>query len=57
VNTSFKWGPIMSTTFTQMEDGFGKSTGGSGTLAQVLASTQSQTVATMKSQGFSVTSG
>ena len=32
VNTSFKWGPIMSTTFTQMEDGFGKSTSGSGTL-------------------------
>lgn len=57
VNTSFKWGPIMSTTFTQMEDGFGKSTSGSGSLAQVLTSTQSQTVATMKSQGFTVTSG
>ena len=54
VNTSFQWGPIMSTTFTQMADGFGKSTGGSGSLAQVLTSTQSQTVSTMKSQGFSV---
>jgi hypothetical protein len=40
-----------------MADGFGKTTGGSGTLSQVLASTQSQTVATMKKQGFSVKSG
>ena len=47
----------MSTTFTQMQDGFGKAAGGSGTLAQILTSTQSATVATMKSQGFSVTSG
>lgn len=57
VNTSFQWGPIMSTTFTQISDGFGKAAGGSGTLAQVLTSAQSQTVATMKSQGFSVASG
>jgi multiple sugar transport system substrate-binding protein len=57
VNTSFQWGPIMSTTFTQISDGFGKASSGSGTLAQVLTSTQSQTIATMKSQGFSVTSG
>jgi multiple sugar transport system substrate-binding protein len=57
VNTSFQWGPIMNTTFTQMQDGFGKVTGGSGTLAQVLASTQSQTISTMKKQGFSVQSG
>jgi multiple sugar transport system substrate-binding protein len=57
VNTSFQWGPIMSTTFTQISDGFGKAASGSGTLSQVLTSAQSQTVATMKSQGFSVTSG
>jgi len=57
VNTSFQWGPIMSTTFTQMADGFGKSTGGSGSLSQVLSSTQSQTVATMKKQGFTVKAG
>jgi multiple sugar transport system substrate-binding protein len=57
VNTSFQWGPIMSTTFTQMQDGFGKATGGSGTLAQQLTTTQSETVSSMKSQGFSVTSG
>jgi multiple sugar transport system substrate-binding protein len=57
VNTTFQWGPIMNTTFTQMSDGFGKATGGSETLAQVLASTQSQTIATMKSQGFSVKPG
>jgi multiple sugar transport system substrate-binding protein len=58
VNTSFQWGPIMNTTFTQMQDGFGKSAGStSGSLAQVLTSTQSQTITTMKKQGFSVKSG
>jgi multiple sugar transport system substrate-binding protein len=57
VNTTFQWGPIMNTTFTQMADGFGKVTTSSGSLAQVLSSTQSQTVATMKNQGFSVKSG
>jgi len=57
VNTSFQWGPIMNTTFTQMADGFGKAASGSSTLAQVLAATQSQTVSTMKQQGFSVKSG
>jgi multiple sugar transport system substrate-binding protein len=55
VNTSFQWGPIMNTTFTQMADGFGKATSSSsGNLGQVLSSTQSQTIATMKTQGFSV---
>jgi multiple sugar transport system substrate-binding protein len=57
VNTSFQWGPIMSTTFTQMTDGFGKAASGSSTLAQVLTATQSETVSTMKAQGFSVKSG
>jgi multiple sugar transport system substrate-binding protein len=57
VNTSFQWGPIMSTTFTQLSDGFGKAAAGSGTLAQMLTATQSQTVAAMKTQGFSDTSG
>jgi multiple sugar transport system substrate-binding protein len=57
VNTSFQWGPIMSTTFTQMQDGFGKATSGSSTLTQVLASTQSQTIASMRQQGFSVKPG
>jgi multiple sugar transport system substrate-binding protein len=57
VNTSFQWGPIMSTTFTQMQDGFGSATSGSSTLSQVLASTQTQTINSMKQQGFSVTAG
>jgi X-X-X-Leu-X-X-Gly heptad repeat protein len=47
----------MNTTFTQMQDGFGKATSGSGTLSQVMSSTQSQTISTMKKQGFSVQSG
>jgi multiple sugar transport system substrate-binding protein len=57
VNTSFQWGPIMSTTFTQMQDGFGNVSTGSSTLGQVLASTQSQTMNSMKQQGFSVKAG
>jgi multiple sugar transport system substrate-binding protein len=57
VNTSFQWGPIMNTTFTQLADGFGKATGGSSTISQALAATQSQTISTMKQQGFSVKSG
>jgi multiple sugar transport system substrate-binding protein len=57
VNTTFQWGPIMSTTFTQMQDGFGNATSGKSTLNQVLTSTQSQTVSSMKQQGFSVKSG
>ena len=57
VNTSFQWGPIMSTTFTQMADGFGSATSGSSTLNQVLSSTQSQTINSMKQQGFSVKAG
>ena len=52
-----RWGPIMNTTFTQMQDGFGKATGSSGSLSQVLSSTQSQTIAAMKKQGFSVKAG
>jgi multiple sugar transport system substrate-binding protein len=57
VNTSFQWGPIMSTTFTQMSDGFGGATSGKSTLNQVLTSTQSQTIGSMKQQGFSVKAG
>jgi multiple sugar transport system substrate-binding protein len=57
VNTSFQWGPIMSTTFTQMQDGFGAATSGSSTLSKVLAATQSQTIAAMQKQGFSVKPG
>jgi hypothetical protein len=47
----------MSTTFTQMADGFGSATGGSSTLNKVLSSTQSQTINSMKQQGFSVKAG
>ncbi len=57
VNTNFQWGPIMSTTFTQIADGFGNLANGSTTVAKVLASAQSQTVSAMKSQGFSVKAG
>ena len=54
VNTNFRWGPIMSTTFTQLGDAFSKAAAGSGTLSSALSDTQSQTLSTMKQQGFSV---
>lgn len=57
VNTNFQWGPIMSTTYTQMGDAFSKVTGGTGTLAAALSTAQSQTVSTMNQQGFSVKAG
>jgi len=51
------WGPVMSQTFTQMADGFAKSVTGGPSLGAVLQSVQSQTLALMKSQGFSVRAG
>jgi multiple sugar transport system substrate-binding protein len=57
VDTSFRWGPIMSTTFTQLGDAFSGATSGKGTLSSALVSTQSQTLSTMKQQGFSVKAG
>lgn len=57
VNTNFQWGPIMSTTFTQLADGFGNLSSGSTTVAKVIDQTQSETLAAMKSQGFSVKAG
>lgn len=56
VNTNFRWGPIMSTTFTQLGDGFSKAASGSGTLQSALSAAQSQTLSTMKQQGFAVKS-
>jgi multiple sugar transport system substrate-binding protein len=57
VNTSFLWGPVMSTTFTQLNDAFAKATTGSGTLADAVNTTQSSTISTMKQQGFTVAAG
>ena len=57
VNNNFKWGPVISSTFTELGDNFTKATAGSGTLSAALAQTQSQTIAAMKQQGFSVTAG
>jgi multiple sugar transport system substrate-binding protein len=57
VDTSFKWGPLMSTTFTEMGDAFTKATNGTGTLTSALSSAQAQTISTMKQQGISVKAG
>jgi multiple sugar transport system substrate-binding protein len=57
VNTSFEWGPLMSTTFTQIQDNFASAMSGSGQLSGALSRSQSQTITTLKQKGFSVRSG
>ncbi|MST32376.1 extracellular solute-binding protein [Acidimicrobiaceae bacterium USS-CC1] len=57
VNTNFRWGPIMSTTFTQLGDAFSAAAAGSGTLSSALSKAQSETLSTMKQQGFAVKAG
>ncbi|MBW8076768.1 MAG: extracellular solute-binding protein, partial [Gallionella sp.] len=57
VNTNFEWGPIMSTTFTELGDAFTTASTGNGTLQSALAKTQSQTISAMHQQGFSVKAG
>lgn len=57
VNTNFLWGPLMSTTFTQLNDAFAKATTGTGTIGSAVSAAQASTVTSMKQQGFSVITG
>ena len=51
--TTWQWGPTMPAVYTAMQDLTGKLTSGE-TVSQALDTTQSQTVADMKKQGYSV---
>ena len=54
VDTTFQWGPIMTTTYTQLADGFGPVLNGNGTFGAVIDKVQGQTTDAITQQGLSV---
>ncbi|MEU3483756.1 hypothetical protein ACI2LO_28375 [Streptomyces sp. NPDC033754] len=48
------WGPLMTSTVTDLNDGLGKAWTGKGTIAQALSDAQDSTVAEMRKQGLAV---
>ncbi|WP_423923821.1 ABC transporter substrate-binding protein [Frigoribacterium sp. 2-23] len=50
----FTWGPTMTQTYSDVSDGFGSATTGSGTLASALADGQTKTIAALKAQSIPV---
>lgn len=55
VQTGWTWGPVMTKTASDLDDGLGKAWSKQGqTIAGALADTQAKTIAELKSQGLSV---
>ncbi|MFI1960945.1 ABC transporter substrate-binding protein [Streptomyces althioticus] len=54
VNSSWTWGPLMTRTAADLNDGLGKAWAGKGTLAGALEATQRATVNEMRKQGLEV---
>ena len=54
IDTSWQWGPTMTQTSGDIGDGLGAVEKGGRTLAQMLTTTQADTVAQLKTQGLSV---
>ncbi len=54
VSTGWTWGPVMTKTTADLDDGLGKAWAGKGTLADALRTTQDKTVAELKNQGLQV---
>ncbi|GAA4676523.1 ABC transporter substrate-binding protein [Frondihabitans cladoniiphilus] len=50
----FTWGPTMTQTYSDVSDGFGSATTGSGTLSSALESGQTKTIAALKAQSIPV---
>jgi multiple sugar transport system substrate-binding protein len=55
VDQTFTWGPTMTQTYTDLQDGFGKALNGSGTLSDALTTADKKTVDNLKSQSIPVT--
>ncbi|MFF9753904.1 ABC transporter substrate-binding protein [Streptomyces sp. NPDC014344] len=54
VNSSWTWGPMMTRTSADLNDGLGKAWAGKGTLAGALSTAQQATVSEMEKQGMEV---
>ncbi|MFD4264145.1 sugar ABC transporter substrate-binding protein, partial [Streptomyces sp. NPDC058534] len=54
VNSSWTWGPLMTKTAADLNDGLGKAWAGKGTIADALGTAQDKTVGEMKKQGLQV---
>jgi multiple sugar transport system substrate-binding protein len=54
VDKSFAWGPTMTSTYSDLADGFGQALNGRGTLGQAIDQAQQKTVQDMKQQSLQV---
>ncbi|WP_214411563.1 ABC transporter substrate-binding protein [Sphaerisporangium fuscum] len=54
VNSGWTWGPVMTKTAADLNDGLDKAWAGKGTLADALRTAQDKTVAELRSQGLKV---
>ncbi|GAA0423068.1 MULTISPECIES: extracellular solute-binding protein [Leifsonia] len=54
VNPDWTWGPVMTKTAADLDDGLGKAWAGQGTITDALKSAQDKTVAELKKQGLKV---
>lgn len=54
VDVSFQWGPVMTTTYTDLADGFGPVLNGKGTLAAAVATAEKKTIDAIKQQGLKI---
>jgi multiple sugar transport system substrate-binding protein len=55
VDQNFTWGPTMTQTYTDLQDGFGRALNGSGTLSDALVAADKKTVDNLKQQSIPVT--
>ncbi|MFQ6141920.1 ABC transporter substrate-binding protein [Streptomyces seoulensis] len=54
VDADWTWGPVMTKTAADLDDGLGKAWAGNGTIADALRTAQDKTVAELKHQGLKV---
>ena len=54
VDTEWAWGPIMTTTYSELADGFGKALNGNSSLPDAIAAAEEGTIGEMKQQGLEV---